>query len=156
MHEHHQKRPDIIALQSKLDEVSRKRNSIERRIAALRAETDRLRVLEIEIGNEIHRAKQAVSNVLEGTGGPLNARSLATIRCWAAVHRALSTQQTKEGLSNAAIQKVILGACPGSPEATVRSYLHRFKKRGLIRRQGAYWRLTEDGHGGTPSEPGER
>lgn len=140
------KRPsqaDLAALLQKREQLAFERTRYERRLEVLRTKISKLRVLETELDNEINRSRLRPSGGLEALDGSLNARSLATLRVWSSLHRVLSRCPTKDGCSTRDAHRAILEACPGAPDSTVRSYLHRFKKRGLVEQKANRWLLTE-------------
>jgi hypothetical protein len=83
-------------------------------------------------------------------------RSIRVFRAWTAIHLALTTNSDPAGLPNHSAHAAIRRAIPSALPSTIRSYLHRFKKQGLIDQKASYWLLTDRGKSGaTPDRGGK-
>lgn len=134
---------EIAQLAAKIEKVRQERVSLERRAADLQAKITCLRQSEVELGNELHRARIQPSATHLLADKLLTRRSIGVWKAWAALDRALSNTSDGAGLANHVVQRAILEALPGAPPSTIRSYLHRFKQQGLIKQAGSHWQLAD-------------
>lgn len=146
---------DLSVLLAKRELVGARRAGFEKRIGKLRDEIQRLRLLETELDNAIHCARIRVDEGTSLTVTSLTSRTLPRLKAWAALQRLLLSSGKPEGLASHIARSAIRSAIPSAPDATIRSYLHRFKKQGLLQRRGQFWQLTEQGRTGNHIESAE-
>lgn len=132
---------DLAALAAKLERVRADRLRLESKVHQLRLKIADSRRIEIELANQIHEAKISSTDHIAPSAKLPTRRSLAVWKAWAALNRALTEASDRAGLPQHAAQKAIELALPGTPSSTIRSYLYRFKKQGLIQFSSGHWHL---------------
>ncbi len=116
----------LEALLDRRDLIENDIRRLDKQIATL---TDRVRSLRAQhafLLNDIHAIQISASNLPLPTNGRPNARSAATLRVWAALHRVLCQRSPiLGGLTHVEATRIVQQAIPGCKEATVGSYLHQ-------------------------------
>lgn len=121
--------------------------ALEERASRTRDEIRTARTTLIEIENAINEAQIAGHPVAHPTLGPPTSRNLPAIRAWSALVVAIHRDTDDKGLPGRNVRQLIQNAVPGIADATVRSHLHRFKKRGLLVQRGDRWFLGPQSQG---------
>jgi hypothetical protein len=134
----------LDAILLRLNQVCSERTQLEARVKKLHDKIRNLRLTELQLQNERHALLIENSSLISPTSGLPSRNSMALLRAWAALHKALSDCRDASGLADFNVRAAIASSRPAMPDATVRSYLHRFKKKGLVSRRGSYWQLTGD------------
>ena len=81
-------------------------------------------------------------------GSKLNVKTADVLRVWIAIQGAFTGPFAIYGLASNELYKAMRAAIPGIPNSTMRSHLHRFKKKRTLVQIGFRWFLEEpvDGH----------
>jgi len=125
--------------------VAREQLRVQARIAKLR-DTDRaLRLRYVELENAIHDVRIRARGMILPTSARPSPKNLGFLRSWAALRQAIAGCDDPSGLPHYKVARVISQAVPGIRDATIRSHLHRLRKRGLLEKVGSSWRLTARG-----------
>lgn len=130
----------ITALHALLDQRDRLSDAIgklQERALRIRNEIRSRQMDLIAVENAIREVQVASNTIAHPSLGPPTSRNLGVIRAWTAVAAELDKETARNGLTVQAIQHIIIRSVPGISSSTVRSHLHRFKKRGLLRQHGS-------------------
>ena len=144
----------LLALRAQL---SRRREELNRKLSGVRNMLGDVERDIVNIENEISSAKWSCGDIPSPINGAPTKRAAGVLKAWAAVYRAIHEASERDGLPNALARRAIQNALPGVPDATCRSYLHRFSKRGHIAMRNGRWFLATSSMGTqkTATESGE-
>ena len=134
----------LEALLERRETIEKDIKRLDKQLSAVAERVRALRIQHMLVLNEIHAVEIGDRSLSLPCNGKINSRSTATLRVWAALHRALGQRNPAfGGLTHAEASKIIYHAMPGCKDATIRSYLHRLKIRGLIESRSGTWQLTQ-------------
>ena len=108
----------------------------------LRKTLDETEAQIVLIENEIRSAQFRNGDIPSPIQGSPSKRTVGVLKAWAALHQAIFAEEN-DGLANATARRAIQIAIPGTPDATCRSYLHRFSKSGHIAQRNGRWFLLD-------------
>ncbi len=135
----------LAALVQKQMAVAQQRAQVRMRIAKL-YETDHvLRSRYIALENAIHAASIHTRGMALPTSARPSPKNLDFLRSWMAIRESIANSGDPCGLPHHKVVQVITRAVPGIREATIRSHLHRLRKRGFVEKVSNSWRLTAKG-----------
>jgi hypothetical protein len=73
--------------------------------------------------------------------GRLTLKNADVVRVWGAIQDAFAGPFAREGIASNQLYKAMRTAIPGIPDSTMRSHLHRLKKRRFLSHIGSRWFL---------------
>ena len=140
--------PTLAALEALL----KKRDQLFGKLELLQARAERtnekirsVRRSLVDLENELHSVRISHHPIAQPTIAAPSRRNLDVYRAWAAVVEKISFSDDPRGLTRSQVAQTIQSSIPGVTAATVRSHLHRFKKRALLVQNGNYWQLGPNG-----------
>ena len=113
----------------------------EAKVAKLKRELHELAQQIIEIENEISSARLRGGQIPSLMPASPSRRSVGVLKAWASLHQAITTYEERDGLPMDLAHRA--HALPGTPGSTIRSYLHRLKRRGFIAEANGRWTLCK-------------
>lgn len=140
----------IEALTAQQERIRGERDLLKKKIEQLARQERELVQQESEIQNRIHdvRARQLTIG-LPTTASP-SPKNFDFLRAWVALSDVLSAADAGTPVGRRVCTETIRRAVPGIPDNTIRSHLHRLKKRGFIEAVGSGWRLVQKGGVSSP------
>jgi hypothetical protein len=142
----------LSALVHKQMVVAQQRAQLRTRIAKLHETDHVLRSRYIALENAIHEARIGIRGAVLPTSARPSPKNLGFLRSWMALREAIANSYDPCGLPHHKVVQVISRAVPGIREATIRSHLHRLRKRGFVEKVSNNWRLTAKGAHDVDSE----
>ncbi len=131
-----------VAVAAELERVRAQKAKIADRISNAQLRLNKLKNLEISLQNQLHELQIRNDQVELPTTASISNKNIDYLRAWAALRAALITSNPSSLLAHHQCVRVLRTAVPGIGEATIRSHLHRLKKRGFIEKIGGGWRLA--------------
>ena len=142
----------LAALVQKQLVVAQQRAQVRTRIAKLHETDHVLRSRYIALENAIHEARIRARGMALPTSARPSPKNLGFLRSWMALREAIANSYDPCGLPHHMVVQVITRSVPGIREATIRSHLHRLRKRGFVEKVSNSWRLTAKGARNVHSE----
>ena len=136
--------PKLSALEvllKKRDQLFGKLELLQARAERTNVELRSVRRLLTDLENELHSVRISTLPIAHPTIAAPSRRNLDVYRAWVAVVEKISNSTDSKGLTRSQVAQSIRSSVPDVTDATVRSHLHRFKKRGLLAQNGNYWKL---------------
>lgn len=137
---------ELSALRIQRARLAERQSLLQVKLGKLKHELNEVAQQIIEIENEISAARLRGGDIPSPLDGSPSKRTLPTMVAWAALHQAITFYDAEDGLPSDLAHRAIRIALPGTPDSTIRSYLHRFKKRGLLVQKNGRWRLGTAGN----------
>lgn len=142
----HRQNVDLLAsLVAQQEKTRLERIQVRRLIDDKQKLASRLRDREIILQNQIHEQRILQNSVPLPTTAPPSSKNIPFLRAWSALQAQLAHLEVGQTLRHGACTAIVRSAVFGIPDSTIRSQLHRLKKRGLIEKIGSDWRLTKIG-----------
>lgn len=145
----------LASLIAQQDRVCHERHLVQTKIERLQFEVRHLRDHELALQNQIHDVRIRGSHITLPTSALPSPKNLDFIRAWTALQEAMTKSGPDFPLSRSQCVEIIRKTVPGIADATVRSHLHRLRKRGFIEKVGGAWRLAPRHEGNSKRGHGE-
>ena len=131
----------LVSLLEKQEHLRAEDRNLERKLRRFQQRRQELRDQEVRIQNEIHAIQIRDERLLSPLLGQPTERSMGMLRTWGVVHQALRSATDPNGMGGGHLRRLVQDSAPCIADATVRSQLHRLKRRGLLVQRGNYWQL---------------
>ncbi len=136
----------------KIDQLHKERDDIERRMAEnnrrigeLLQERDALKKQYFWINDLIQRIERDAGTVETPGDRRPTRRNINLLRAWTVIQDRLAKNEDQGGVHQRDLRIAVARVLPDLKDATFRSYLHRFRKDGVIeKRSSGKWMLTTD------------
>ena len=141
--------PDLLVeidlLQKERDDIELRTGEIDRRIEELLRERKALKKQYFWINKQIARIKLYAGTVQTPWDRRPTRRNVNLLWAWAVIHDKLAEKEDEDGVHQGDLRIAVKRVLPELKDATFRSYLHRFRKDGVIeKRSSGKWMLTTD------------
>jgi hypothetical protein len=141
--DHTQATRDICALEKRMGEIARlnrrRQGRVEREQQQIAKATEEYARLE----RAVRDARAHRNRALLPGKSKLNLKNSDVMRVWVAIQEAFGGPFARDGLASNQLYEAMRKAVPDIPDSTMRSHLHRFKKRRALSQIGFRWFLNQ-------------